>query len=212
MKFPNAYAGVKQLFTAQILNILSTVVFFAGAVYAMLVPGEISPDENETAFFVLLGITVGATVLALVAFIVQLIGLNTARKDERLFKKAMYFVIICAVCTVALMLAGGMFGKITAGVDEVSTLLIFVYIFLSIYIIAEKMGETGMQKGGKLALLIVTVAFGSALLMQIIAAFIPERVDTVETIDFVSAIVEFAGYITAMIYIGMAKKMLAKAA
>lgn len=212
MRFPNAYTGVKKVFTAQILSLISTVFFFAEAAIALFITEEISLDENETAFFVILAMTVTGTVLAIISFVVQLVGLNQARRDERLFKKAMYFVIICAICTVAILFGGGMFGRIAAGIDEVSTLLIFVYIFISIYTLAEQLGNVGMQKMGKLALLIVTVVFGSALLIQITVAFIPYMEDMVETLSFVSVILEFVGYITALIYIGMAKKMLSKAA
>ncbi len=211
MIFPNAKAGVKKLFAAQLLNLISTLFFLAGAMLTVFVTGELSPEKNETAFFIFLGLLAAGTVLSVIGFIIQIIGLNQARRDERLFKKAIYFVIVCAVCTVALMFGNGMFAKIFSGIDEVSTLLIYVYIFLGIYTLAESLGDAFMQKGGKLVLLIVTVMFASALLMQIVAAFIPYRETIVENLDVLTYLVEFIGYITALIYIGMANRMLSKA-
>lgn len=211
MKYPNAYAGIKKVFASQILHILSTLFFFASSMILVFDKEAASWENFNPFFWASMGLLTAGVVLSVVAFILQLVGLNRARRDERLFKKAMYFVIICAVCTVSLMFGSGMFGKIMAGIDEVSTLLIFVYIFIAVFNLADQLGDMGMQKKGKLALLLVTVMFGVAFVLQIVMAFIPDLVEVVENLAVLGTILEFIGYIVALLYIGAAKKMLAKA-
>lgn len=211
MKYPNAYAGIKKVFASQILHILSTLFSFASSMILVFDKEAASWEDFNPFFWASMGLMTAGVVLSVVAFILQLVGLNRARRDERLFKKAMYFVIICAVCTVSLLFGSGMFGKIMAGIDEVSTLLIFVYIFIAVFNLADQLGDMGMQKKGKLALLLVTVMFGVAFVLQIVMAFIPDLVEVVENLAVLGTILEFIGYIVALLYIGAAKKMLAKA-
>ena len=211
MKYPNAYAGVKKLFASQILHILSTVFFFASSMIWVFDTEGASGEDIDLIFWASMGLMIAGVVLSVIGFFLQLVGLNRARRDERLFKKAMYFVIICAVCTVSLLFGSGMFGKIMAGIDEVSTLLIFVYIFIAVFNLADQLGDMGMQKKGKWALLLVTVMFGAAFVLQIVMAFIPDLVEIVENLAVLGNILEFVGYIVALLYIGAAKKMLAKA-
>lgn len=210
MIFPNAYTGVKKLFASQILHILSTVFFFVSAVWLAASP-EPEGDALDYVAWITIGTSLAGVVMGVIAFLLQLVGLNQARRDERLFKKAMYFVIVCAACTIALLFGRGMFSRIASGVDEISTLLIYVYIFISVFNLAEQLGNTSVQKRGKLALLFVTVLFGAAFLINIFVAFIPEQVDIVENLSVISTICEFIGYIVALLYIGTARRMLAKA-
>ena len=210
MIFPNAYTGVKKLFASQILHILSTVFFFVSAVWLAASP-EPESDAFDYVAWITIGTSLAGVVMGVIAFLLQLVGLNQARRDERLFKKAMYFVIVCASCTIALLFGRGMFSRIASGVDEISTLLIYVYIFISVFNLAEQLGNTTVQKRGKLALLFVTVLFGAAFLINIFVAFIPEQVDIVENLSVISTICEFIGYIVALLYIGTARRMLVKA-
>ncbi|MBR1481897.1 MAG: hypothetical protein IJ598_02895 [Ruminococcus sp.] len=207
MKYPKAYSGIKKVFASEILNIISTVIVFLTSVFSVYVRDDVTFENDPAGFFALLGLTGGSVLFALIAFILQLVGFNQARKEERLFKKCIYFVIICAVCTVAMMFTGGMFNKICAGIDEVSTLLVNVYLIMGIYTLAENLENPSMQKRGKVVLLIVTILFGSALALQIVMAFMPEFA---ENLNVVNAIIEFVGYIICLVYVGMGVRMLSK--
>ena len=56
-------------------------------------------------------------------------------------------------------------------------------------------------------IVVITVLFGVALILQIAAGFVPRRA---ELLGAVKAGFEFVGYIVCMVYFGMAKKMLGK--
>ena len=205
MILSNAYSGVSKVFASEILNILSTLVMFAATLYAVTLSDDIKIDTNPVQVFTLFGLTVASSLFGIIAFIVQLVGLNQARRDEKLFKKAMYFVGICALCTIALTFSRGMFGRICAGIDEISTLLIHVFIIIGIFAIADRLENTSMQKSGKIILLFVSIMFIAAFFLQIASSIAPEYL---ENFAFVSTILEFAGYVLGTVYVGMAKKML----
>ena len=206
MKFPNAFSGVKKLFLAELFNIISATIMFVSAVFALFVTDDASPDNHAAGFFALIALSFVSVVFGIVAFVLQIVGANQARRDERMFKKAIYFVIICVICTLAMAFGSGMFNKISAGIDEVSTLLIHVYVIMGIFGIADQLENTAMQSRGKLTLLLITAAFAVAFVLQLVGAFMPE---IAEPLSIVSAVIEFVSYIILLIYLGAAKKMFA---
>ena len=92
--FPNAEKGVKKLFKAEIFALIAAVIAVAAAV-AMIIGGALGEAGNEAAAFAALGagvlIGVGAGVLLIVAFVLNLVGLLNAQKDDRNFTIALYF-------------------------------------------------------------------------------------------------------------------------
>ena len=79
MRFPKGYAGVKKLFASEILNIISTLLFFVTSIITIIFSKKIS-NPNYLPFVVIPMMAVGLT--ALIAFIMQLVGLNQARKER----------------------------------------------------------------------------------------------------------------------------------
>ena len=209
MKYPHAYSGVKKLFISEILNTISAGLMFA-AVLMVLLDGKTKlPDIDTAQFWGLATLVLLSSAVGIAAFVIQFIGLNQARKDERLFKKAMYFVIICGICTVAMMFTTGAFGKITATVDEVSTLLMNVYVITAVYSIAFQAGDAAMQKRAKLGMLFVSIPFFVAFCLQFAIVYLP---DIAEILTVIGAALDFVGYVVFMIYLGIEKKALAKMA
>ena len=87
MRFPNAHEGVKKIFTAEILMIIVTI----GTV---IVSGiSMSGDRSEGAIGAAAIILVAAGVISIIAFIMNLLGIIQARKDEAKFTYALYAVI-----------------------------------------------------------------------------------------------------------------------
>jgi FHS family L-fucose permease-like MFS transporter len=75
------------------------------AVLMVLLDGKIKlPDIDTAQFWGLATLVLLSSAVGIAAFVIQFIGLNQARKDEWYFNKALYFVVICAVCTVVCML------------------------------------------------------------------------------------------------------------
>lgn len=207
MKYPNAYSGVKKLFFSEILNIISAGLMLA-AILLVLFDGKTKlPDIDTAQFWGLASFVILSAAVGIAAFIIQIVGINRARKDEWYFNKALYFVIICTVCTVVMTLTAGTVNSIFAAIDEVFTLLINIYSILAIFTLAEYLGDARVQKSGKIMIVVITVLFGIALGLQIAAGFVPRKA---ELLVAIKSGFEFFGYIVCMVYFGMAKNMLGK--
>lgn len=205
MKYPNAYSGVKKLFTSEILNIISAVLMFVAVLLALLDGKSKLPDVDSAQFWSLAAFVLLSAATGIAAFIIQIIGLNQARRDEWYFNKALYFVIICMVCTLVMTFTAGTVNSIFAAVDEVFTLLVNIYAILAIFTLAEYLKDTVIQKTGKIMIVVITVLFGIALILQIAAGFVPRKAEILEVIK---SGFEVLGYIVCMVYFGMSKKML----
>ena len=92
MRFPNAFRGVKKIWLAELLMLLAVVV---GIVLLVVVAANstmagdqvvINKDAVQTPAAIL---GIGAALIALIGFILNLVGLINARKDEAAFKVAL---------------------------------------------------------------------------------------------------------------------------
>ena len=109
MKYPNAKSGLNKLFTAELLTIVSGLsVAFNG--------------ETVKVIGVLLGL------LAVVAFVINLIGLKQCAKDDvgymKAYKVAIAGLLVCLACTLV-----GAFGSNSAvgrAADEIQ--IVFTYL------------------------------------------------------------------------------------
>ena len=108
MKFTNAYQGVKKIFAAEILSLICSIC--ATVTLALPVVGVIAAANNSQGGTVAsLGgfavLAIASMVLAIIAFIFKLIGVNKASKDEPSFKIALYLIL----AGIAVSVAGGIF-------------------------------------------------------------------------------------------------------
>lgn len=97
MRFPNAAAGVKKIFTAEILALIGAIATVIGTISALIAVAAAA--NNSTGGTAVAGgasviFLLGAGVLGIIAFIMNIIGINSAAKDEASFKTALICVIV----------------------------------------------------------------------------------------------------------------------
>ena len=206
MRFPKGYAGVKKLFASEILNIISTLLSFVTSIIIIIFSKKIS-NPNYLPFVVIPMMAVGLT--ALIAFIMQLVGLNQARKDDLYFRTAFIFVFVGVAASIVSFLTGGTFGNIFESISAVASLIVSVYTILGIYDFADEMGNTNVMLHGKIALFVGATSFAVSVIFHIIPVFIP-RIEYI--FDLFSSVLEFAAYFVFLIYLGRAKNMLSEKA
>ena len=101
MKFPNTFKGIKKIWTAEMLMLLAAVL---SIVLLFIVAGNSVVKDNvveinkeaiktPTAIF-----GIGAAVLILVAFLLNLIGIINCRKDDKNFINALIATLLGVVC------------------------------------------------------------------------------------------------------------------
>ncbi len=129
MRFPNAYQGVKKLFTSEILNIIAGFLLFIGAIAAVIAGAGVASAANQDALTgtqtaAILGggaitavFMVGGFVISIIAYIMMIVGLNNARKDDSNFNNAFIFVFVSLGLSVLSSFIPGTFGQIVGSLS-----------------------------------------------------------------------------------------------
>lgn len=100
MSYENARNGIGKVFTSQILAIIAAVCTLIAGIMAALLIGSVSAESVGGAAASGIGATVfsiGSYILILIAFILELVGLNKAGKDSEQLKKAFTITIISII-------------------------------------------------------------------------------------------------------------------
>ncbi len=223
MKFPNASQGVKKLFTSEILNIIAGFLLFIGAigaaiaaVGAMSAANQDSLTDGQAA--ALLGggaITAvfmfGGLVISIIAYIMMIVGLNNARKDDSNFNTAFIFVFVSLILSVISSFIPGVFGQILSSISQLATMFITVYIILGIRSLAIQLGNQQVENKGKTILYIIAVVYILAFIAKLVSTFTTASAAVVSGVLAVIVIVlDIIAYIIFLTYLAQAKKMLAQ--
>ncbi len=208
MKYPNAFKGVKKLFTAQLLSLLGTVTLIVAAIVALC---TVSTSQGETSFAAAaLGLAAIFVVISCIAFILKLAGLSAGGKDEPLFKTALFFAIAGIVINgLDFFLSSELAKNIGSILIPVTEVLLIYYVICAIRSLAEKLGDSDMAQRAKRVTTIVFVTFGVGLLAQVLGRFVFTGTldDALKIVGYVLEIVQFVVYLS---YLARAKKTLAQ--
>ena len=90
MRFPNAYKGVKNIYTSEILNLISAVLSSL-----LVIAAAVDKQRSLTGFVLVIALFAGLGSIA--ALILQLVGIFQAAKDETSFEKARVSIITALV-------------------------------------------------------------------------------------------------------------------
>lgn len=217
MKYPNAYKGVKTLVKAMALNIAASVLFLLSALLFVAAGINLSEDQidlnalNTTAIIGIALATLGALIISLVSFILQIIGLMRGMKDEPLFKTALVYVFVGLAATLASSLMTGMVNsQLTDSfkiLSEVSTLLISLYIIFALRSLAQKLGNSKIDFKGKALIWVLISVFLMTIVSRIIGISSSELSSVLSAL---AAVFDLIGYCLFLIYLIQSKKMLAE--
>ncbi len=211
MKFPNAYSGVKKLYTAEILALIGVVALLIAAFAALVMVGAAEAEEagigaaslGAAAVFGLIG-----GVLAIIAFILQIIGLNAGGKDEPLFKTALSFAVAgIVVQALASFVPSEIVQDIANTFVPLAQVMLIYYVISAIRSLAEKLGNSELVEKAKGVVTVVFVTFGVQVLAKVLGQFVltGKIGGIVEIVGYVLEIVQFIVYLS---YLSKAKKML----
>ena len=216
MNFKNAYKGLGNVITAEWLSILGTITG-AGTVILALVGYAADVEKIEK----LLDFSVGGfTVLALVtmalfilSFILNLVGLGKAGKDEVEFKKALLYIVVGFI----LLAVGAYFEEkiswlniVTSIVSQLTNTFAMMHVVNGIAELADQMFNDKMIKKGKSVTVIILITFGIWLLGKLVVTFLfkdpKSNINVILTIAYLlMGIIQTFAYI---IYLGKGRKML----
>ncbi len=162
MRYPDAYSGIKKLFTAEILDLIVAVLgIIAGGILITNVKNAAdisSADAGAVLGAGALGLIAG--IVGIVSFILQLVGLSQAGKDEKNFKNA----LLAALAGIVISILASAFAKnafltgLFGMLRTVCNLLITLMVINGIINLARKLGNEDIErKGGNILRILVLV-------------------------------------------------------
>lgn len=219
MRFPNAASGVKKIFTAEILALISEILLLIAGVLVVIALGAAQNNANDSlALGTLAGFAIfgfGATVIAIIAFILKIVGISQASKDENSFKTA----IICLIIGIVGSLVYSIFQTSSPTVASIGNLIyqlmnLFVTIFVisGIIKLADQLNDGVVSAKGSTLLKLITVIYALTIIANIIVLILGGyAVSIVAAIIYLIALIlTVVQYIMYLVYLANAKKMLAE--
>ena len=219
MKFPNAFNGVKRLFTAEILEIIAIVVGAIAAIAGVFAYGADQTGHQDVAgnaalVAVIVGVVAGIVLLA--AAIISFLGLNDAAKDEPEFKNAVTAVIV----SFALAIVGSILPESAKGISSIldsASTVISVYVTYTVIKgisnLSSKLNNRDMvERGVRLVKYIIIAAVLGIVAELVQSLWIKDPKANLNVILSI-AVMAFGLFrgIAYIVYLSKAKKMLQNA-
>lgn len=211
MKYPHAHSGVKKIFIGALLEVISSALMIA--VTILLIYFSNLTDVSVT-------LTLVASIVSVVAFIFQLIGLFQAKKDEGSFSGALWSIFLVIIITIAQIplsyLTGDWVTYVTSSADAVKSLLsiaVIMYILSGISNLAGSLGESGYASRGRIIRVLLMIVFLAALGMRLVSTFVKGSEQLNNVMGYIaigSSVVELVANIWYFFYLARAPKKLSK--
>ena len=216
MRFPNAYRGVKKIWLAEMLMLLAAIVgiimVIVMAANGTMVGEDIVINEGVKTPIAVFGIV--TAVIALVAFILNLIGLINANNDDFAFRIALLVTILGIVASAisAIWSNNETLNKWMDTALTICSMFASYYVLTGIANLAEKMSDAATKAVALKSRTLVEGSFcATALFKLIISIFKIQDGSTISTILAVIALLlELVSYILYLRALSKGKKMLAK--
>ena len=215
MKFPNAAKGISKIFTSEILALIAAIATGVATILAVVMYA--SAKTNSTAGATASGIgtlvlVLGASVLLVIALILQIVGVVQTSKDEDSFKMIIYLTIFTLIVAVV----AAIFSRVTF-LNNIANAVSAIGSFVTTLLIILGIGNLGVQVGNdevidkcssqfKLILGIGIVA----LLARFFCIFLPTipAQGIVIALAVVALVLSVIQYILYLSLLSKAKKML----
>lgn len=221
--FKNAYEGIKKIFTAEIIMLIASIVALVGAIVTVTADPNAVKDALNNASgtslptsVVILGIVALAFgICALVAFILNLVGLVQAKKDEANFNTA----LLLTIAGIVVSILSGILSKNENVVSFLNTAVELAYLLATMFIVygiislAKQLKNTPVETKGNRLLKLIVIVYGVGIAAKLLSAiFTAAKLDPI-IIGIVGIISALLTVVSHLIYISLlsdAKKMLAK--
>ena len=217
MRYPNAYAGVKKVFTSEILTLIAACLVSIAVLLAA--SGVVAYDSGEASKDVVGVLALGAALFALPALIIEivseilmLVGLYQSSKDEpNYMKKAFWAAIAMLVLSLISGFVGGADGAQSMAdtifqlLNEFLALVIMNFTIEGIGLLGQNIGRNDLLERGRRLMMWLTIA----IVLSIVAALASNWVGAIAgLIAIVLYLMVLIGY---LMFLSRAKNALAQA-
>ena len=222
MKFPNAAKGVKKIFTAEILNLIGTIVMVIAAIAVAIGGAGAAGAQTEEGIALALGggmmvaliLIAVYMILATIAYIMNLVGIINASKDETNFKSALIFLIVGIVASmVSAFTQTGVpvLSSILDVISKICSLCVTLFIIQGVINLAEQIGNNELANKGRNLFKIITAMYVLMLIAYVLVAVFranPVTATIAIVMVVIAMVLSVIQYILFLIYLSNAKNML----
>lgn len=215
MRYPNAFKGVSQIYKAELIAILAVICTGIGAILAIFGVGvaDVGSEAVGKGFAITGGLFVIATaVLMIVSYILNIIGVGNAAKDESGFRSAMIAIIIGIVASIV----AGIFSNkevvclLAQLVSKICDIMVFWFCIGGIRNLADKMNDRNIaNKADSFTKLIIGI-YVAGIVLAIIGSFVKAGGFLDGFIDVAGAICSIIAYLSYLSLLKGARDMLAR--
>ena len=121
--------------------------------------------------FILLGFV--SMILAIVAYIMQIVGVNEAKTDDEGFDNALMFIIAGIIVSVVGAFFEGWISSVLSLAVKVLEVIVIICIINGVRSLAQKSGNTKIDNNGKTVCTVVIVLAVMAILVSFADIFVP---------------------------------------
>jgi hypothetical protein len=217
MKFPNTFKGIKKIWIAEMLMlvaaVLSIILLFVIAGNSV-VEGDvvvINKDavKTPTAIF-----GIGAAVLSLVAFLLNLIGIINCRKDDKNFINALIATLLGVVCGIVNAIWGEAKPRLGSWMEFVMVMescYASYYVLTGVSKLSEAYPDEATKKLVDKSRNWLLGSFSLSAGLKLIVDIFNIQDGTPKTImAIVAVLAEIISYVIYLMALNKSKKMLAK--
>lgn len=215
MRYPNAFKGVSQIYKAELIAILAVICTGIGAILAIFGVGvaDVGSEAVGKGFAITGGLFVIATaVLMIVSYILNIVGVGNAAKDESGFRSAMIAIIIGIVASIV----AGIFSNkevvclLAQLVSKICDIMVFWFCIGGIRNLADKMNDRNIaNKADSFTKLIIGI-YVVGIVLAIIGSFVKAGGFLDGFIDVAGAVCSIIAYLSYLSLLKGARDMLAR--
>ena len=196
MNYQNAKKGIGQIYKAELLTIIATIIGIIGAI-VFLAAGEKGSEGGMAAGGIPILI---AGIMFIIAFIINLVGLSNASKDEPYFKTAWIIALIAIAASVVqsiLDMRGIKVEWLFELISNICEIMIMIFVITGIGKIADQLGK---KKVSRLSRSTMNVTCGVYILSAIVT-LIGDLFEAKAMTTVASVIAIIAGILSIIAYV-----------
>ena len=202
MPFPNALDGVKKIYKAEIIALIGAIVGFVAALL-----GLVGAQSGSVGGLAGAGVLIIAmSVLFIIAFIMNIVGLNKAKPDEVNFKNALYMVFVGIVLSIVVGATqeGTLIHTLGESLSNICNLLVNYLVATALLNLANRLGDAAVAQKAKSVRTLLTIVWVIALVLQVLGDALTSKAGTIAVVlALIASIVEIIAYI---VYLGLLSK------
>ena len=207
MSFPNAYKGISRILSAQCIQLICSVLTIIGAVLAIVY--SLNSTDYVTLTEISGTVVLIAMIFGIIAIIMNLVGISTARKDDSQFSTAFIFCVISLILGIAagvIELINPTIADWISFVQKIASFAVIEHVVAGIISLATQLKDQEVADLARKIRTIISILYCVAIILSVIGNVDKSLTNIFSVAD---VILEMAVFIVYIVLLTKAKKMLA---